>query len=81
MKEATIKALDKTVDAIFLSRPVRKLSEIVDPYWDVSKGWASEYAGSWYTEVILKLGKRWHVKIVRTRLTHQEILDKQGYSK
>lgn len=64
---------EKIVDKIFSFPPLRKLDEITSPYWDVRRGWSSEYAGSFYKEATFRLGSRWHLTITRTDLTHKEI--------
>lgn len=64
---------EKIVDKIFDFPPISKFDEITSRYWDWSQGWSSEYAGSRYIEFKFKLGRRWHLAITRTALTHKEI--------
>lgn len=64
---------EKIVNTIFDFPPIRKLDKITSPYWDWHEGWSSEYAGSRYIEFKFKLGRRCHLTITRTALTHKEI--------
>lgn len=64
---------EKIVDKIFDFPPLRKFDEITAPYSNYREGWSSEYSGSHYIEIKFKLGRRWHLAITRTDLTHKEI--------